>query len=56
MIEIYARMVDMGQEAEVPGKSAHDRMRYLLELVDKHGLQIVAKQARPTDEKPGGHL
>lgn len=28
----------------------------LLELCDRHGLELVAKQARPTGEHPGGHL
>lgn len=28
----------------------------LIQTAERNGLQIVAKQARETDERPGGHL
>lgn len=53
MIEIYARLLDMAQEAECPGRSAHERMRYLVELAEKHGLEFVATQPRVPADHPG---
>lgn len=54
MSETYARLMAMAEDAEVPGKSARDRMKYLVDLFDRHGLGIMAKPARPTD-KPMEH-
>jgi hypothetical protein len=43
--DVYSRMVEMAFKAEVPGATAHDRLKYLQDLLREHGLQIVDQKA-----------
>lgn len=47
--ETNARLEAMSDELQIT-------LDALIELGDRHGLEIVGKQARATDERPGGHL
>ena len=53
--DLYSRMVEMAFHAAVPGATAHDRLRYLKQLMKAHGLQITdALETPPSGPGKGG--
>jgi hypothetical protein len=51
--ETYARLMAMAEEAKVPGKTATERMKYVVDLFERNGLGITSQEARKPAKHPG---